>query len=513
MEEYKVLITTSGIGSRLGELTKYTNKSLIRIGKKPALSYIIESYPVNTKFVLTLGYHGNYVKEFIKLAYPEIDIEFVQIDNYDGVGSSLGYSLLQSKHLLQCPFIIHVGDSIINDNIKIPDHNWLGSCEMYESSEYRTISINNKKIINEKGELNNHLIYIGLAGIYDYEKFWDCLYSEYNSDPNDSTLCDCHAINSMEIAWDVINYNWMDIGNITQLKNTRNKIYDKFEILDKLDESIFIFNDFVIKFFSNTEIIKNRVKRANVLKGLVPDIIESTNNFYKYKKAKGHTFSESVNKNKFKLFLDWASNNLWNKKESIDFNKKCKNFYYHKTLKRIDDYLIQNKDNKNIINGCQIPPINDLISKIDFDYISNGIPSNFHGDFILDNVIENGNNFTLIDWRQDFSGDLEIGDIYYDLAKLNHNLTVNHDIVNKGLYGTDGENYYILTNSTLNECKKILHEFIIKNGYDLNKVEILTALIWINMSPLHDHPFNDFLFNYGKYCLSNIVENTQHEQK
>ena len=37
MEEYKVLITTSGIGSRLGDLTTYTNKCLVRIGNKPAI--------------------------------------------------------------------------------------------------------------------------------------------------------------------------------------------------------------------------------------------------------------------------------------------------------------------------------------------------------------------------------------------------------------------------------------------------------------------------------------------
>jgi len=41
MTEYKVLITTSGLGSRLGELTNYTNKSLIRIANKPAISYIV----------------------------------------------------------------------------------------------------------------------------------------------------------------------------------------------------------------------------------------------------------------------------------------------------------------------------------------------------------------------------------------------------------------------------------------------------------------------------------------
>ena len=29
---YKVLITASGLGSRLGNLTKFTNKGLVRIG-------------------------------------------------------------------------------------------------------------------------------------------------------------------------------------------------------------------------------------------------------------------------------------------------------------------------------------------------------------------------------------------------------------------------------------------------------------------------------------------------
>jgi dTDP-glucose pyrophosphorylase len=41
MAEYKVLLTTSGLGSRLGNLTKFTNKSLVRIGDKPVISHII----------------------------------------------------------------------------------------------------------------------------------------------------------------------------------------------------------------------------------------------------------------------------------------------------------------------------------------------------------------------------------------------------------------------------------------------------------------------------------------
>ena len=62
--KYKVLLTTSGIGSRLGEITTYTNKGLVKVGKKPALSYIVESYPTNIEFVVTLGHHASHVNNF-----------------------------------------------------------------------------------------------------------------------------------------------------------------------------------------------------------------------------------------------------------------------------------------------------------------------------------------------------------------------------------------------------------------------------------------------------------------
>ena len=142
-----------------------------------------------------------------------------------------------------------------------------------------------------------------------------------------------------------------------------------------------------------------------------------------------------------------------------------------------------------------------MIDKIDTRWLCDGVSGRFHGDFILDNIIETDNSFSLIDWRQDFAGDLDCGDVYYDLAKLNHNLTVNHDIVNKNLFDSSPENCYILTNSKLNECREYLHLFIEGNGYDLNKVELLTSIIWINMAPLHEYPFNNFLFNFGKYNL------------
>ena len=121
-------------------------------------------------------------------------------------------------------------------------------------------------------------------------------------------------------------------------------------MLDKKDESIFFFDDFVIKFFSNSTVNKNRVTRAYNLGDLVPEMIDSTENFYKYKKAEGKLFSKSVNSQTFNSFLEWTQNNLWLPKSNNNFKDSCKDFYITKTIKRINQYL-QETPESEIING------------------------------------------------------------------------------------------------------------------------------------------------------------------
>lgn len=503
MGEYKVLITTSGIGSRLGNLTNFTNKSLVRIGEKPAISHVIEHYPPNTKFVITLGHFGNLVKDFLLLAYPKIDFTFVDVKNYKGKGSSLGHSMLQAEPHLQCPFIFHASDTILTnqDSVPTPTYNWCAGSYKENTSQYRTLNLNGEDIlyINEKGELNYDYPYIGLCGIKDYLLFWEKL----KTLPNKHNLSDVHVINSMleEVQFKYKKINtWLDIGNTTELNKTRKYFNTDVEVLDKLNESIYFFEDYVIKFFSDKNTNLNRVKRASKLYPLVPKIINHTDNFYKYEKAKGNLFSKSVNLKSFSSLLEWAKSFLWVSNSKDNFDKDCYKFYIEKTLNRIDLYLKDNPDPLNI-NGENLPPIKELINNLEVDILCDGVPSQFHGDFILDNIIETEDNFKLIDWRQDFAGDLETGDVYYDLAKLNHNLTVNHNIIDRGLYNASPHNCYILCNSTLTQCKKVLEEFIRDNNFNYQKVEILTSLIWLNMSPLHEYPFNKFLFNFGKYNL------------
>jgi hypothetical protein len=162
-----------------------------------------------------------------------------------------------------------------------------------------------------------------------------------------------------------------------------------------------------------------------------------------------------------------------------------------------------------------MPPVFEMIKKIDKEWLCNTKPYQFHGDFILDNIIKTKEGYCLLDWRQDFGGDLKSGDIYYDLAKLNHNLVLNHENIKNNHFTIENHNGKItcdvLINFRLLECQKTFQSFLIKNNFDIGKVEVLTSLIWLNMSALHEHPLDKFLFYFGKYNLAVSLRELQNE--
>ena len=177
-------------------------------------------------------------------------------------------------------------------------------------------------------------------------------------------------------------------------------------------------------------------------------------------------------------------------------------------MDRIKKALDQNISDYTIINNIDIGNIYDLISEVNFEEICFSSSYRFHGDFILDNILKKNKSdeFILIDWRQDFGGDLKNGDIYYDLAKLKHNIYLNHHNLENNLFtlkqiSKDNCIVDIKCNYFLINQISSYEKFIIENNLNNKKINILMSLIWINMAPLHVYPLNNFLFNFGKYNL------------
>ncbi len=519
---YKVLITTSGVGRDLGEFTKHANQSLVRLSHKPILAHIVELYPKEVEMVVTLGYFGNLVKEFLTLVYPDRKFTFVEVDKFQGQGSSQGYSMLCAKKHLQCPFIFHAGDTVVRGPIPSPlVGNWCGGAKGEVSANYASFIELGDKILafNGKASADFDYLYIGLSGIKDYEIFWQILENLYQQDPN-------QALNDLEIYSEMIKQGsefasehfktWIDIGNIESLNRARKILGDELVNLDKAEEATYIFENSVVKFMTNAQVVKDRVFRAQeALLGLVPKVEGATEHFYKYKFAVGRLYSRVVSPSDFENFLLWVNKNLWkvsSDASASEFKEMCLDFYKTKTWKRVEEFYQQTgiKDSPLVINGREIPALAEMLEKVDFTWLSEGRQTGFHGDLILDNIIRTQDGYVLLDWRQNFGGLLKSGDMYYDLAKLNHNLTVNHDMVFKNNFSVKVRGKIvscdILRSANLVDCEKILHKFILNQGLDLKKVKVLTALAWLNMAPLHHHPYNFFLYYFGRLSLSRALD-------
>jgi len=522
---YKVIIPCAGLGSRLNDTTKYIPKALVSLGEQTAISRILLSFPKTSKFIIPVGYKGELIKEYIYHAHDDLDITFVDILHYAGEGSGLGYTLNQCKEYLQEPFVFCSCDTIVINKIPKPTYNWMGWDNRDMLNQYRTISLNesNTKIIkmNDKGiNLNeNPKPYIGLCGIYDYQSFWNIM--------NDSDKCislgESYALNQMIQSGEnigAVKFNWFDIGIQIELENSMNKFEEEssINVLPKKEEAIWIVNDKAIKFHQDYKFISDRLQRAKALNEFIPKTLKQTTHMFSSERIHGSVLGDCISIPLFRTFLEF-SKKFWkikelNDNEQTQFKIACNKFYKSKTLERLKQFYA----NKNIndisstINSESYPSLEHIMEHIDWDWLCSGFPTNYHGDYHFENIIYDNihQEFKLVDWRQNFGGLTEsllnTGDVYYDLAKLLHGLIVSHEIIHKDLYSVDISDISNFTfdynrKQILVDCENFYYDWLDKNKYDVKKVKVLTAIIFLNIAPLHHDPYSYMLYMLGKTML------------
>lgn len=519
--EYKVVIPTAGLGSRLKNISKNINKALVSIAHKPSISYIIEKFPDDTKFIIPVGYKKESVKDFLTIAYPNRNFTFVEVEPFEGKGSGLGLTMLLCKQHLQCPFIFCSNDTIVLENIPVPSCNWMGYAEIENQEQYRGIRFEPNSNITDicsKGSVGNVKPYIGLCGVYDFEIFWKAM--EAGQDRGSIEIGESYGMRALLYKKDVkpIHFTWFDTGNLEALEKSRDYFQSKDReipnILEKEDESIWFVDDKVIKFHIDTEFICNRVQRSKLLGNYIPQIIDSSEHMYSYKKIEGTIFSKKPTLSSFKNFLNWMDG-FWVKKDldeksHAQFRNNCLAFYKDKTYKRVQQYFtrFEMSDEEEIINDQKIPSLKAMMAEINWEVVSNGIPVRFHGDLHFENILicnDSSKPFALLDWRQDFAGELSYGDLYYDFAKLLHGLIISHELIIKNHYYIGRKinriSYDFYRKNSLIECQEYFKKYIISHGYDWEKVELLTALIFLNIAPLHHFPYTHLLLSLGKTML------------
>jgi NDP-sugar pyrophosphorylase family protein len=516
----KVCILAAGVGNKMGELTEHTNIALLPVNNKATISYIVEKFPVKTEFVIAVGHKKESVMDYLKLAHPERKFTFVQVDKFTGPGSGPGYSILQCRKHLKEPFVFFTADTMVLEDIPPVDQNWIGVAPVKETELYCTVRMRNNLVVqlDNKIKTDNKFAFIGLGGVKDHEEFFEALRHDQESQRGEVQVVTGFS-RLIEKKLVPIGFTWFDTGSLKNYIDTNRNFSGggkKFDF-SKGDEFLYFVNGRVIKFFADAKAAKNRYERATKhLKGLAPKMEAHRGNLYSYKLIEGQTLYSVLDSKKVRDFLGWASKHLWkpinlDSRRMREFVAASKRFYKDKTLQRIEAYRSKVPEPEfGIINGLPVPMVSELLSRVDWDYVSESIPVPFHGDLQFDNVLYVGEKggkhpFVLLDWRQDFGGVVHAGDLYYDLAKLYGGVTMSYPLIKEGMFsytsGDGGADFKYYIKSDLLEARHELEDFILKHNYDLAKVKLITAIIFLNMAPLHKEPFDRLLFHFGRSSL------------
>ena len=187
-------------------------------------------------------------------------------------------------------------------------------------------------------------------------------------------------------------------------------------------------------------------------------------------------------------------------------------FYHDKTMERLNQFRVKyaNWSECCVVNRKEVDTIDTYLRNIDWEWLCDTVEWRFiHGDLHFDNTIYNPatDTFTAIDWRTDFAGSV-YGDLYYDLAKLLGGIWLNYRKVKDGnLDYAEKSDYATIMVPSVDHAEDyefILKDWVLSRGLDWKKVKTLVPLIYLNMSPLHDAPFDKFLIALAQLHFSKL---------
>lgn len=494
-------ILAAGLGTRLNVIPGL-HKALTPLSNRPIISHIISELPNDARIIVALGHNAEQLKSYLEFVYPIRDIKYVYVYHYDSptLGGP-GVSLSQCKNLLQCPFICLPCDGITYPIPQTLEEDWVGvSNNFNKDTAYSFVSSKDNKLIDISFDIKTDTAFTGCFGVKDFKRFWNT----HNSKEIVPTLKNISGQN-------ILHQDWIDIGTNDNYNKAKLK-YSTEIVANKQNEVLYIDNGVVVKYFSDPNKIKKLRNRTSFITHTpIISIINENTMGYTYVPGKilSNINSETIFEGFLKYYKQYFLSSQYEKTNS--FLADCYSMYEGKTYQRIAKKEDTQVDKIKCINGKYAFSIKEILAKINWQSIySLAKPTLFHGDLQPENIVyKELTDFVLIDWRESFGSNIQVGDAYYDISKLLHGLILNGTLVMDGNYSIIKNDYsaeftFTIKNNLFDFLKQLKH-FCESNDLNWANVELLAALHYLNTSTLYntykDPAYGDFLFLLSKYYL------------
>lgn len=506
MNNLTVLILAAGYGKRMGSFSRMINKGLIPYKDKPLISHIFDRFPKNTKFVIACGHLGDQLKNYYSNVYKDYEIIFQYIDDYSENNTGPATTILKCKEHLPNDFFWIACDTVFDFQYQNKlDHNWIAVSPVDSSiaKDYCWVERDANDITKIHNKISSKKAvdaFIGLMFVKDHQYIENLEHEKAKETPQG-------FLPNLNLKAYTVN-NWLDFGTYEKwqslIENTEENSFPK------PNEIFYKDNNKVIKFFKDTYNVEQRVNRSLANPNVMPKNLKGIGNFLIHDWVEGDIVYNQASLDLFQKMIDWCENKLWIQAKCHNAYDINYNFYWKKTKERLLQIRSKysNWSEPAQVNQQSVESIDWYLNKIDIDWLCKEYDWRFiHGDLHFDNTIYNAKNneFTAIDWRTDFGGEL-YGDIYYDLAKLLGGLYLNYKLIKADKFSYLENNDSVTINvPSVEDCieyEKLLKKWVIKNNLSWKKVKTLVPIIYLNMSPLHDFPFDKFLVSLSQLHFS-----------
>lgn len=501
----------------MGELGQMTQKALLPVRSQAILSHVLEHFGPSHRFVIAISLFGQDMRDYCQIMHPEYEIAWVEVNPSSGYGSGPGRSVLCCRQELSSAFYLVCSDTLWSENILGNEQgDWIGVAPIdpKTSEQYCNVQaegtlaqglIDKKRVTTE-----SCLAFIGLAHIKNYDAFFNALQTTKASE-----LSLAFGFNEL-IQRKVLHIRtidtWKDTGTLEKYEQVAQTEGHSFS---KTGEHFYHVKDRVAKFSIDLKSLQARFERGKKFEGLVPQQLKLTGRFMSYQFEPGKTLYEELTPVLFQELLQWLDHHLWSReiaRGSKNFSEACHSFYFDKTQQRISNFCERYPGalewNQRVCNE-EVPSLSQLLKRVPGSELRQGLPVSFHGDLHPDNIIYHkpSHKFSLIDWRADFAGDANCGDLYYEFTKLRLGLELHLGEIRAGNFSlneADPTNFIFKLPQVANSDAyiELLNHFMKKKGLDPDRIPILVALACINMAALHKAPYDRIIFQEGRRRLN-----------